>query len=44
MNVEIKHKKTQYKKDTNICGSPDMGYDHGETIRPSFIPSNKMKG
>jgi hypothetical protein len=42
--VEIKHKRTKYKRDIDIFGSLDMGYIHGETTRPSFISSNKVKG
>jgi hypothetical protein len=39
-----KTQKNTIQERHHICGSPDMGYIHGETTNPSFIPSNKMKG
>jgi hypothetical protein len=44
MNEEIKHILTQYKRDNEICGSPNIGYIHRETTIPSFTLSSKMKG
>ena len=43
MNEKVKHRRKQYKRDIDICGSPDMGYVHGETIGPSFTLYIKMK-
>jgi hypothetical protein len=31
-------------RDTDICGSPNMGYLHREIVSPSFIIIQQMKG